>query len=77
MTASKLSKYGGRKMKFVSNSLMAIVMATMLTIALSAQQSSTDNHQKKPKLGRDAGHAGDAIWTDAAWEHEPDDAELP
>jgi hypothetical protein len=33
-------------MKFVSNSLIAIVMATMLTIALPAQQSSTDNHQK-------------------------------
>jgi len=33
-------------MKFVSNSLIAIVMATMLTIALPAQQSSTDNHQQ-------------------------------
>ena len=33
-------------MRFVSNSLIAIMVVTMLTIALPAQQSSTDNHQQ-------------------------------
>jgi len=33
-------------MRFVTNSLIATVVVAMLTIALPAQQSSTDNHQE-------------------------------
>jgi hypothetical protein len=40
-------------MKLITNSLIAIVVATMFTIALSAQQSSTENQQQNPAtLGR-------------------------
>lgn len=38
-------------MRFVSKSLITIVVASVLTIALPAQQSSTDNHQQNQSMG--------------------------